>query len=126
MSRVKVWNDNVHDFTQKFREETVFIKSKGFIEMDYEDAVTFLGKPFPMKFDGNRIQKPESYKMLRIETRDGKIPLEGETKVVAFKCHKDGTLHATQADLDKHINENFLDSLEDTELAEQRKKTKRA
>lgn len=122
MSKVKVYNDNMFDFKQKFRDEFIAIKAGGFVEMDYEDAVTFLGKPHGMKFDGHGHQKPESYKMLRI---DGK-QIQEDTKVTAFMCHKDGSLHATKELLDKHVNENFLDSLEDQELAETRKKTKRA
>jgi hypothetical protein len=95
---VKVWNDNTHDFTQNFKGETKHIKAGSYIEMDYWEAKSFLGKISPVVVDAAGKPKPESYKKLRIEGK----PQAFET-VQAFMCHADGTLHKSQAALEEHI-----------------------
>lgn len=98
MSMVKVWNDNVHPFTQVFKGEKVHIPAKSFIEMQWDEAIEFKSYPSPMEFDGMTNQKPESYKMIRVEGRP-----DAEATVVAFKCHLDGTLHPSKAALEEHL-----------------------
>lgn len=96
-SKVKVWNDNVHPFSQKFKGQEILIPAKNFIEMDYSAAQQFLGKPSPIKRDGMGQQDPVSYKMLRIEGTP-----KFENKVNAYKSHVDGSLHLTQEALEAH------------------------
>ncbi len=72
MAIVKVWNDNVHKnapshFVQKFKGAEISIPAGGSIDMEYEEAVEFQGLYFPMDFDGSNIQKPSSYKMIRVD-----------------------------------------------------------
>lgn len=105
MNTVKVWNDNSHVFTQKFKGDTVTIPAKSFIEMDYAEAVSFRGKPSPMFKDGMGQQDPKSFKMIRIEGAP-----KFDQKVTAFKSHFDGSLHPTQDALEKY-EESFSDKL---------------
>lgn len=121
MAQVKVWNDNTYDFAQTLRDEMIKIKAKSFVLMDYEDAVSFKSKPCGMKVDGSGVQLPESYKMIRIEGEYG-----ATVKDTEMVCHADGKKFHSKTDLEKHVDENFLENLEDKDLAETRKKTKRA
>lgn len=122
MPQVKVWNDNEYDFQQKFRDVIIKVKAKSYIMMDVEDAVSFKSEPCAVKRDGSGVQLPESYKMIRVEGLYG----SPTAKVQGDVCHADGSVHHSKESLEKHVNEKFLDSLEDKELAETRKKTKRA
>lgn len=103
MSLAKVWNDNHLPFTQVFKGETISIPPKGFIEMEYEEAMSFKSKGFRMEFDGMGQQKPESFKMIRVEGRPA-----GENQVTAFKCHADGSLHPTREALNEYVQKNHV------------------
>jgi hypothetical protein len=94
---VKVWNDNHLPFVQDFRGDRIDIPAKGFVEMEYDDANSFLGKPFPMQFDGMGQPKPEGFKQLRIEGG----PKFQDTQI-AYKCHIDGSLHGSKEELEKY------------------------
>ena len=67
MALVKVWNNNVHPFTQEFKSRSITIPPQEYIEMDYEEAVEFKGKFSPIITDGDGNPLPESYKMLKVE-----------------------------------------------------------
>lgn len=97
MNLVKVWNDNVHVFKQKFRGDMVEIPPKSFIEMDWADAHSFKSKGSPMEFDGMGQPKAESFKMIRVEGQP-----DFQDKVMAFKSHIDGSLHLTAEALEDH------------------------
>lgn len=113
---VKVVNDNVHPYREKFRGQDIYIEPKGFIKMDLHDANLFLGTMPPnIEVDANGIQKPTSYKKLRIE-KMGAEDTRTETKT--FKCMMDGQEFPTQAALDAHIAENYADDIIDEEARE--------
>lgn len=67
MALVKVWNDNVHDFKQKFRGNDIHIKSKQYVEMERDDAILFRGEFSPIERDADGHPLATSYKMIRIE-----------------------------------------------------------
>jgi hypothetical protein len=119
MAMAKVWNDNGLPFTQKFKGTVFTIPAGGFIEMEYEEAVSFKSYPFPMKFDGMGQQTQDSYKMIRV---DGK-PDTGN-QVVAYKCHADGSLHANPEALNAYVQENHAHKMVTPE--EKIKKTAKA
>lgn len=96
-TNVKVWNDNVHPFTQKFKGDTIHIPAKSFIEMAYDEAISFKGKPYPRAFDGMGQQDPKSYKMIRVEGAP-----KFDQKVTAYKSHVDGSLHPSQEALETY------------------------
>jgi hypothetical protein len=112
---VKVVNDNVHPYREKFRGKDIYIEPKGAIEMDLNDAHAFLGTMPPnIEVDANGIQKPTSYKQLRIEKAGA--PKAPASK--SFVCMKDGKEFGSQAELDRHIEENFADDIVDEEARE--------
>jgi hypothetical protein len=117
MSKVKVWNDNVHPFTQIFKSETISIPAKGYVEMQWDEAIEFKSYPANMQFDGMNNQKPESFKMIRVEGRP-----DTEATVVAYKCHADGTLHASKSALEDHISKLDAGKFADEEGAKTARK----
>ena len=82
-NRAKLWNDNVHDYKNIFKGETVTIKAGGFIEGDLFDLNELRGTYLPpiWKDDVAMIQDPKSYSMLRLERLDPNISVE-----VGYKC----------------------------------------
>lgn len=100
---VKVWNDNVVEFSQLYRDVEIKIPAKSCIEMEYEEAVGFKSYPFPMRFDGMGQQTLESMKMIRVDPR----PPEGQEQntVVMYRCHRDGSLHPSKVELDKYLSQ---------------------
>ena len=121
MGLAKVYNDNRYPYKENFKGEIIEIPPKGFIEMDYEDAIQFKCA-FPNiitpDFDGAGNQKESSYKMIRVE---GTPTLAPE----AFVCQECGDELANQDALDKHIDRNHLDQLMDPKVADERRKTTR-
>jgi hypothetical protein len=113
---VKVWNDNVHPYSEKYMGKDVYIAPKAFIEMDHNEASHFLGtRPPNVEVDANGIQKPTSYKMLRIEKGNGsKTP----TPKQEFRCMADGKVFHSQAELDAYIAENHVESMVDEKAKE--------
>lgn len=107
MSLARVWNDNVHPHTEVFKEKTITIAPKSFVEMDYDDAVEFKSAFTPIKTDGELNPKPESFKMIRIEPVDG-----APVTQVPLVCHATGKVAANHAELAK-MNAEHIDQLEE-------------
>ena len=114
MSKVAVFNDNVHPYKEVFREKTIEIPPKGHVMMEHDEAVMFLGTMVPPKLGADNEHLPEGFKMLRIIK---KKDLEKETKPEKIKCHSCGKEFADQASLDDHIVNEHLDQIEDEEVA---------
>lgn len=112
---VEVWNDNDLPFVQEFKGEVITIAPHKYVKMDRDDAVEFKSKGFPMAFDGSKNQKKSSFKRIRVEGLYAED--EATETVTAFICHKDGSLHPSKESLEKHVSENFTDSLEDQDVA---------
>lgn len=113
---VKVVNDNVHPYRERFRDQDIYIEPKGSIKMDLNDAHLFLGTmPSNIEVDANGIQKATSYKMLRIETLATEA---AQPEAKKFVCMKDGKEFPSQAALDKHIEENWAEEIIDEEARE--------
>lgn len=117
--QVKVWNDNVHDFSDaNFKGEKIHIPSKGYIEMEFNEANEFRCKYSPMVDSGDGTQDPRSYKIIRIEKPES-------AKLVAtpagFPCQACGKTYESTGMLNLHIDENHLDALEDQDVASKRR-----
>lgn len=113
---VKVVNDNVHPYREKFRGKDIYIGPKESIQMDINEANLFLGTMPPnIEVDANGHQKPTSFKKLRIEHIGSQKPKE-TTKT--YMCMKDGQEFPTQAALDKYIEENYAEDIIDEEARE--------
>jgi hypothetical protein len=73
MAVVKVRNLNTISFDVKWRGDEIKIPAGGFVEMDWEDANTFIRTPFKsMVKDGMGQDLPEGMQKLKIE-REGDI-----------------------------------------------------
>ncbi len=113
---VKVVNDNVHPYRERFRGKEIYIGPNESVEMDLNDAHLFLGTMPPnIERGANGLQDPKTYKMLRIE-QVGISKAQSQSK--KFVCMKDGKEFATQAALDEHIEENFAEDIIDEEARE--------
>jgi hypothetical protein len=108
--KVKVWNDNVHDFEQDFKGVKIKIPAGKFVEMDFYDGSQFLQKFYPPVVDGMGRHDPRGFKMLRL---DPPIPDFSKDKEDAedeeFKCHSCGEKHDTWKSLEKHIINKHAD-----------------
>lgn len=102
--QVRVWNDNVHVFQQKFRDAIIRIPPKKYVLMDREEAILFKSKFWPPVLGGDDVPKPESYKMLRIERLDSAEAAKEQAK--KFICHVDGQAFETEAELKAHVKES--------------------
>ena len=94
MARVKVWNDNSHDHVETFKGNQVTVPAKGFIEMDFEDAVQFKGQFTPMLIRADGTHDPKGFKMIRVEQ-----PKEPLFKDAPLVNHATGQQFATKAEL---------------------------
>lgn len=110
--QVRVWNDNVHVYRETWKDMKIEIPPKQFITMEFMDASDFLGtRPQRIDVDANGTQKPESYKMLRIEKMDGR---EAEARK-EFRCMIDNQVFRTQAELDEYIAKHYAEKIVDEE-----------
>jgi len=102
---VKLWNDNIHDFKQKFRDRDIYIPAKGFIELDEDDAHNLVCLCRPKIVDAGGQQKPESFTILRPERPDDakSNPLD------PFKCFACGYNGVNKKDLVTHIEARLND-----------------
>jgi hypothetical protein len=95
----KVWNDGPTDYTEKFNDNDIQIKKGGFVEMDYFDAVGFMGQYIkPTKTD---VGGPTNHKQLRLEPVS-----DAASKPVEHRCQACLGLFATANELILH-SESF-------------------
>ena len=117
----KVINKNTHPLIDEYKGMKIKLAPGEAIDMDYYDYIEFKGQiPAGLKtrddmFDGSGNQKPQSYKKIAYE---GPIPHEATDQNVCQACKG---VFATAKQLDAHIDEWHLDSVEDKELAETRR-----
>ena len=118
MYSVRVYNDNIYPYKEKFKGDLVEIPSKKFVDMDYFDAVEFLGQYTPIQLDGGGAPLPTSYKMLRI-VKQNDFKLEDSKKIICNACG----LEFDNADkLEAHVSEKHIDDLADEEEQKKRRK----
>lgn len=115
--QVKVYNDNVHPYREKFRGADIYIGPKEFIKMDLNEAHLFLGTMPPnIEVDANGIQKPTSYKMLRIDMKSGGGGVEtNAAKYLCLACNKD---LQTKPAYEEHLIEHHADQMIDDDAKE--------
>jgi len=101
MGMVKVVNANQYEHRENFKGDMITIPAGGFVEMDREDAVLFKSQFTVPKFGKDKLQTPESYKMLRL------IPIESDVpepkKENEFTCMACGFEAKSNAGLSAHI-----------------------
>jgi hypothetical protein len=119
---VRVYNDNIHPYSEKFKGEPISIPPKGFISMDYFEAVEFKGSFSPILVDGGGAAMPESYKMIRI-VKPEDFTIE-ESKEI--QCHSCGKKFESADLLDSHITASHVELIVDKDEREKRMKAKGA
>ena len=113
MGLTKVWNDNVHPHTERYKGKMITIAPKSFVEMEYDDAVIFRGQYTPIRVDGAGAPLPTSFKMIRLEHAPQGAKLD---EIICQGCgEKQGSLQA----LTDHIKAKHLDQLVDDEAKEE-------
>lgn len=117
--QVKVWNDNVHPYKEKFREQDIHIPPKQFIMMDKDEAHIFLGTFAGILRDADGNPIPEGYKMLRIEKVSEEKPV-----VTAHNCQACDYKAMSEKDLDEHITALHVEQMVDEEEVKKRKARK--
>lgn len=105
MTLARVYNDNVHPHTEVFKEKTISIAAKSFIEMDYDDAIEFKSAFTPIKTDGEKNPLPTSFKMIRV------VPVDRVETPLPLVCHATGKLAKDAAEL-ATMNAQHIDALE--------------
>lgn len=112
MAMVRVYNDNVIDHVEKFKGTLIKIPSKGFIEMDSEEAVLFKGQFFPPQFDKGKIQTIESMKVIRVEHINSDSN-SGKKEQETYRCMKCGFKAVSSNALKAHIKQSHVESMVD-------------
>lgn len=116
---VRVYNDNKYEHREEFRDEDIIIPAGGYIEMEREDAVLFLGQLFTPKFSKHGLQTDRSKKKLRIDetvVRPGAKPEKaGET----FKCQACNKDFKSKAGLQSHIRTHHKHLMVDDDAREE-------
>lgn len=109
---VRVWNDNNHDHSEKFKGQEINIPAHGSIEMNRHEAVEFKSQFKAPVFLKGGIPDPAFKKMIRIEIPENdKIE---ETKASdEHLCQKCGFSAKSAAGLKAHVRANHLQSMED-------------
>lgn len=95
---VRVWNKNEFEYKERFKGNWIIIAPKKCIEMDYEEAVKFLGQATPILKMKDGRQDPKSYKWLQIDPEDriraeasirGEHESKSEKVYACMKCNKE-------------------------------------
>lgn len=111
---VKVWNDNVHPYSEKFRGLMIQLPPKSYIEMDEDEAESFKSTfTFP-KLDGQDMPDPKFFKMIRVE-REAPKPLPPADPLMN---HATGKKADSLAELVKYALENSDRLAKDPEAEE--------
>lgn len=100
MARVKVWNLNVHEHKEEFKGVMLEIPAKGFIEMDWEDAVQFRGQYTPMLIKADGTHDPRGFKMIKVDP-----PSEPIFKEAPLVNHATGQTASNAQELAKMLAE---------------------
>jgi len=125
MTMIKVQNNNEYDYNEKYKGQMISIKAHSFVEMDYEEAVIFLGKAVPIIRLKNGLQDPKSYKMLLISDEDkararcvmgGEKSSDQEKVFVCQACMKE---FRTKNGLLKHIKDKHQSQMVDDDARDE-------
>lgn len=94
MTTARVYNDNVHPYTEVFKGSRVEIPAGGYVTMDYEEALQFEYTGAPMIKNAGGQQCPTSFKRIRVVPQ-GAVPQAD----VPLVCHATGEKAASPAAL---------------------------
>lgn len=118
MYQVRVYNDNIYPYQEKYKGELIVIPPKQFVEMDLFDAAEFLGQYTPIVVDGGGAPLAKSFKMLRVVRPDG-FKAEEKKEILCNAC---GKKFESTLELDAHVNEFHVENLVDEDEQKKRRK----
>jgi len=124
VTTVRVWNRNEWPYKEQFRDDWIIIPPKKAVEMDYEDAIKFLGQMIPIKKMKDGRQDPKSYKFLEMDQEDrvrAELAMRGEAEAKAdrvFVCMKCNKEFKHKKALISHVKEKHYEELADEETKE--------
>lgn len=126
MGQVKIYNDNIHDYREKYKEQDIEIKAGKYILMEDDEAVQFLGQMPPGGIIADHDGRPDRrhFKMLRKEPINfmEDAALKTQTNVNDLNvCHRCKYVASGPGDLDEHVAANHMHDLLE---AEEFKKTR--
>ena len=122
---VKVWNDNIYDYSEKFRGNLISIPAKQFIEMDEDDAHNFkVAFTFPHKDEQGR-PDPRHFKKIRIEFPEDYRPLEPDPLVVHATGQKAASVEQLAKILESLSDRLVKDEEGDREVAKKNRNLKK-
>ena len=122
---VKVHNLNVYPLDQVFKGQKIHIPPQKYVEMDYEEAVQFRGLYLPIAHDAGGVQKPESYKYIKIDEGDverihrQRGLIGNDEKKDKFVCHMCSKDFITKKGLLTHIKSKHVDAMMDEEARDE-------
>ena len=124
MAQVKVVNFNDYPFEQLFKGMQIRIPAGQFVLMEEDDAILFRGMYSPIDQDAGGMQKPESFKRIRIE-KNITAADKGSNADASLLCQACGFKASNKWELDGHVNDLHIDQLVDEDEQKKRKaKTK--
>ncbi len=122
---VKVWNKNSYPYSEKFKDQPITIEANSYVEMDYDEAVLFMGTfRTPVKMKDGR-QDPKSYKWLEIDkddqkaVRDARASAAGDAAEKTFVCHVCQKEFRTKNGLLKHTRDKHIGQLVDKDARDE-------
>ncbi len=116
MAQVRVWNDNIHPYSETFREQLIKIAPKSFVMMEAGEAHLFKGTFAPIQVDADGNPIPQGYKMIRIEETDEPVAAPQSKENICQACRYEA---ASTKDLAEHIKHSHEDIAVVDEQAEQ-------
>lgn len=109
---VKVWNDNIYPFKQKFKDQEHVIPAGKFIIMEFYEGHEFKSFSSPVKLDADDKPLPISYKMLRVEDhfpeakKEEPVPMAPAKEETLNECLACGKKFFILAELTEHLKEH--------------------
>lgn len=121
-STIKIWNDNIYPYEEKFKGQQIRIEAGKFIEMDYDEAILFKGTFAPIRRKGDGTFDPRSFKKIRLDDEDvAKIKsfrlhlMDQDDKEKVYVCNACGKEFLTKTGLEKHVKTKHLGDMVDKE-----------
>ncbi len=116
MNQVKIFNDNIHDYKEKYKDTEIHIKPGQYILMEADEATQFLGQMPPGGIVADHDGRPDKryFKMLRREALNFKedAALKTQTNINELNvCNRCKYVASGPGDLDEHVAANHMHEL---------------
>lgn len=120
MRKAKVWNDSNAVWKENFKGDILEIPAHGSIDMEFYDAHEFKSQFYPVRVTGDGGPDERDFKRIRVEAYPEEKGKTDEKPTHICQACAYGAM--SREDLEAHIDERHLDTLEDKSLADDRRK----